>query len=477
MPGRLRVQAMIVGIGGMALLWPQPGLTQEAELDQEELYRLCSQFPFNSSCEGYEIPVPLDDRSGSAIACSFVLDDAATSDRCKLVVGDEQLTVYIEYGERLGFLDDQRGTRDVTIPFANIFAFNLRIWSQRLDAVSFFIGGSRYVLADETYSDFEGEFDPTSNSNERQAAGAQDFAEVEIDFLETSAAPQENQSNILQIAATEELGDFLRQQLVPVAIAAPIEPIQTQLLTPAPESDATLTPAAQVQQLLDTNTCIRCDLQGVDLRQADLDEANLEGANLANADLTESNLENAYLVGANLAGATLTRANLSGASLTLASLDTVDAAGINLEGASLQRATLQGATLTEGQFSGADLEGATLDNANLANADFSDSTRTRRFIPFLGIQRFKYYTSARRVQFRGANFNNANLEDAYFNNANLAEADLTDASLAGTSLQEANLTGAVVNPADLADLNLCDATLPDGTVSAQGCPEPEAPES
>jgi hypothetical protein len=36
-------------------------------MDNEDLYRLCSAFPFNSQCKGYEAPVPLSQRSSKTI--------------------------------------------------------------------------------------------------------------------------------------------------------------------------------------------------------------------------------------------------------------------------------------------------------------------------------------------------------------------------------------------------------------------------
>ena len=50
-----------------------------------------------------------------------------------------------------------------------------------------------------------------------------------------------------------------------------------------------------VEKLLSTGECSRCDLRGADLRAANLQGANLEGANLEGADLTDANLEGANL--------------------------------------------------------------------------------------------------------------------------------------------------------------------------------------
>jgi len=83
---------------------------------------------------------------------------------------------------------------------------------------------------------------------------------------------------------------------------------------------------ADLEKLMKTRMCSRCDLSGASLREAnlggaDLSEANLAGANLSGADLNgaalrAANLSGANLSGANLSGAHLSRANLSGANLS-----------------------------------------------------------------------------------------------------------------------------------------------------------------
>ena len=57
---------------------------------------------------------------------------------------------------------------------------------------------------------------------------------------------------------------------------------------------------ADLQKLMDTNECVKCDLSG----------ANLGGTNLMDANLSGANLVSAYLAGANLAGADLESARL-----------------------------------------------------------------------------------------------------------------------------------------------------------------------
>jgi hypothetical protein len=86
----------------------------------------------------------------------------------------------------------------------------------------------------------------------------------------------------------------------------------------------------QLDQLHGTGQCVRCDLTGANLAQA-----NLAGG----ANVTEANLTGANLTQANLTGVNLTRANLTGANLT----------GANLTGVILTGAKLTGATWTDGR--------------------------------------------------------------------------------------------------------------------------------
>ena len=50
-----------------------------------------------------------------------------------------------------------------------------------------------------------------------------------------------------------------------------------------------------LEKLLNTNICIKCDLSGADLRKRNLANANLQGSNLNKVNLWRANLENANL--------------------------------------------------------------------------------------------------------------------------------------------------------------------------------------
>lgn len=106
--------------------------------------------------------------------------------------------------------------------------------------------------------------------------------------------------------------------------------------------------ATNVQRLILTNQCRRCDLVGTDLSKAHLIGADLRGALLTGANLSWSNLEGADLTGAHLAGV-----NFTGAFLT---------------NASLANATLDNANFSQAQIYYANVAGASMENLNLVDA-------------------------------------------------------------------------------------------------------------
>ena len=65
-----------------------------------------------------------------------------------------------------------------------------------------------------------------------------------------------------------------------------------------------------LKTLLETNTCINCDLSDADLKKQNLSNANLKGSNLNRANLWRANLKNANLEGCSLEEANLKRVNL-----------------------------------------------------------------------------------------------------------------------------------------------------------------------
>ncbi|NCJ07043.1 hypothetical protein GS597_11095 [Synechococcales cyanobacterium C] len=199
--------------------------------------------------------------------------------------------------------------------------------------------------------------------------------------------------------------------------------------------------APGVTQLIETNQCQGCNLEGADLSNLNLSNANLSGANLSNANLRGTNLSNANLSGASLSNAVLAEANLYLANLVGADLRGADLSegtltGANLENADLTAATLGGATLNYVTFSNASLL-----TADLSQADLSDANLV------------------------GANLSGARLTNASLSNADLSNADLSGADLSGTQMVSANLAEANLTQANLSNANLTGAQLETATLT------------
>lgn len=176
-------------------------------------------------------------------------------------------------------------------------------------------------------------------------------------------------------------------------------------LQKAAEREVQQTQAAIVSGI---RNCPGCNLVGADLRGVDLALGDLSYADLRNADLR-------------------------GAILGAAKLKLADFRGANLEGAVLRQANMWAASF---------------DNANLTGADFSCGAGSCTYL-------------------EGTSFQNANLT-----RANLACLDCTVVERQGlknVNLAGANLTDALLEKTSLQGVNLCQAILPDGTKSQQGC--------
>jgi hypothetical protein len=84
-------------------------------LDGKKLYQLCSRFPLNSQCQGYETPVALDDRTGKMGDCIFKNNEVESRGLCKITVNDTGITIYQETGEELEIINSKKSTRTVQI--------------------------------------------------------------------------------------------------------------------------------------------------------------------------------------------------------------------------------------------------------------------------------------------------------------------------------------------------------------------------
>jgi uncharacterized protein YjbI with pentapeptide repeats len=198
---------------------------------------------------------------------------------------------------------------------------------------------------------------------------------------------------------------------------------------------------ANVKKLLETRQCLRCNLQGADLRSK-----NLRGVNLHGSDLRKVDLSNAYLDGADLS-----ETNLAGASLSGMTLIDVDLRGANLSNISIVPLTLGSAKI---------------------NRATKVSYKLR-----LVWEIFNYGAEGKNL--RGVDLTEAWLNLANLRGANLEGADLRNTRLRGVDLSNANIRYANVdltsiplhlpNIFDLHTALQCNTTLPNGKVSMRDC--------
>ncbi len=91
----------------------------------EDLYQLCSSFPHNSQCNGYEIPIALADRPGQTGHCLFKEEKEQGGD-CKVVAEESEITIYQEVEGKLKVLKDRSPTRIVKLTRSQIGRFEYR---------------------------------------------------------------------------------------------------------------------------------------------------------------------------------------------------------------------------------------------------------------------------------------------------------------------------------------------------------------
>lgn len=134
---------------------------------------------------------------------------------------------------------------------------------------------------------------------------------------------------------------------------------------------------ANVEMLLQTQSCPRCDLRAVKLVNIRLKNPVLTGADLSDANLSQSTFELADFVNTNLArtdlsGAILIEARISNTNLRKANLNKT-----NLEGADLRFSDLRDANLSGANLRNANMEGASWDRASMAGTTMPDGRKNQ----------------------------------------------------------------------------------------------------
>jgi uncharacterized protein YjbI with pentapeptide repeats len=237
---------------------------------------------------------------------------------------------------------------------------------------------------------------------------------------------------------------------------------------------------ADLQQLLDTKICRKCELDGADLSERDLSGAELTEVDLSNANLRGVNLAGADLKGANMVGVDIRSANLFGADLTDTNLDDSDFSDTDLRGAILRRADAKRVDFSHANLSGADLRLANLNRSDLSGVKLVGTNLSNVTLvgAFAGKTDF-YGAELRNANFievdlrgaklsgfdmRGADFTRSNLSGANLRGANLSRANLVRAYLPGANLETSVLVRADLSEAYLYETNLAGADLRKSTL-------------
>lgn len=426
----------------IALLLVATFTAPAAKAEERSLHSLCSKFPLNSRCEGYEVQLPLAQRPGELGQCVLITGVTRQEENCRAELTESGLNVYVETGDPLDFLEEERATRAVAIPFENVVSLDYLEY-QRRDREAATIGWALFGLLGSAIG---------SAFNETEY-----LAELEVGHTFAGESGREQLEYITWVG-DRDAGLTVKERLEP-AIAT-----YTRSLPELIARGLSVGDPAHREELIATGECKNCDLGGADLAGLDLAEANLKGANLR---------------GANLAGTVLTSANLQGANLKEANLTATNLQGADLSTQRVKRTNLRQADLTQADLQGAKLEGANLGRANLSEANLTGADLSRAVIDHWGSgNKSKFSTMLREANLQGANLSEANLDHAYlegadFSQANLRSADLDKVKLAGAILEGADLTDADIDEEILAEAgSMCEATMPDGR-SVDTCQGPE----
>lgn len=146
----------------------------------EDLYQLCSSFPHNSQCNGYEIPIALADRPGQIGHCLFKEEKEQGGD-CKVVAEESEITIYQEVEGKLKVLKDRSPTRIVKLTRSQIGRFEYRqdredrTGARVLSTLAFGLPGL-LMEPDRDISQFLLEYSlPTTDSAQKAGAGMWTF--------------------------------------------------------------------------------------------------------------------------------------------------------------------------------------------------------------------------------------------------------------------------------------------------------------
>ena len=134
---------------------------------------------------------------------------------------------------------------------------------------------------------------------------------------------------------------------------------------------------ANVETLLLTKSCIRCDLRGVKLVNLTLKNLIITGADLSDANLSGGTFEIADFVNTNLARTDLSGSVLIGARISNTNFRKANLTNTNLDGADLRFADLRDANLSNTNLRNANMDGASLDRASMGGTTMPDGRKNQ----------------------------------------------------------------------------------------------------
>ncbi|MBO68322.1 MAG: hypothetical protein CL398_08405 [Acidiferrobacteraceae bacterium] len=137
-----------------------------------------------------------------------------------------------------------------------------------------------------------------------------------------------------------------------------------------------------LQQFIQTNRCVGCDLSGVDLSNKNLQGANLSGANLSNASFMWSRLIGVDLRFSQLRDADFRNATISGDIYLLGFYD---------GRTDFRSADLRGADFTNAVFRNVRIDGAIIDETTILPKDYPDESQVA--MPYELLETFEIRTS------------------------------------------------------------------------------------
>ena len=136
-------------------------LAQASEAD--ELFSLCSKFPYNSKCKDYKVPISLQNRSGEKALC--LLNNQEETEKCKVLLTEELLIFSVEIGEGMTVLDGAKDTQELKFPLRELESFSYSE-KKKTDTGAVLAFGLLGLLAQKKTSTFNLYFQQTETTAE-----------------------------------------------------------------------------------------------------------------------------------------------------------------------------------------------------------------------------------------------------------------------------------------------------------------------